>query len=336
VNNTGQGFHGRVASQPMMSSIARIARGSSHIRTVGDKAKDLLEAAKDRISAEIKGQEHCDQLVRQRREHELEDSRRREQIVAKARELIFVWGEGFEQYESEYPLFAQTYQTLINEGIDFSTVTLRPPAMLETPSHSVNLHDHSNSVEEQQIAQAIEESMQADGVAAAATACVGSIDQLMGQAQDSTKLLLEVKHHYTTDGYNGDAENGQDTLDSITQLCNAQQLQLKAAIEVAIQGGEDQNLMSALAANEALQQALQKRVGEQELDEVELDTGTEDTGVDQNVEGIEEIEEYLAEHAQEEEKEDMKAEQKEVDVAAHMLDMDFQDQGNFSKDAAPN
>jgi hypothetical protein len=300
-----------------------LARVSHALPPVGDKALDLLDAAKNRISAEINGQNGNDErAARERREHELEENRRKEQIIFKAREIIFTWAEGFEHYEDRFPLFAQTYQMLINEGIDFGDVTLHTPAILETPKNCVKIHErvhvsspivHNDAAaaEEEAIAQAIRASMEDMNGAVEAGEPISMTDQ----AHQSAKMLVDVKDRQACSG----DEEEQQLLHELIQDCTTQQRQMAGAVEASIQSGQDDVLMNLLAANEALQQALLMPVTEA-LENVEEDE-KEDIG-------IKDIVEYLNEHAEQEEE---KEEQKEVvDVEAHFLQLDFNDTGKYS------
>jgi len=146
VKNTGSKFHRFVASQPLMSNIARVARGTIHkpvfvepMQQLKENLKSGLRTAKEKISAEMDGAEARQRLQRQNADEKADQEHQLRLAAKKAREMIFTWGEGFECYEEKLPLFSATYNTLINEGVDFRDVCMSTPAILETPSNAVRI-----------------------------------------------------------------------------------------------------------------------------------------------------------------------------------------------------
>jgi len=360
-------FHANVATQPLMSTIARVARGTPALPSVADKALDLLGTARDRLSAEFKGQRHSEQLTREQRNSFGEDERRKGLIMHKARELIFTWGEGFEHYEEKYPLFHQTYTTLINEGVDFSEMTVNTPAMLETPSGCVHLSRgvptglaNDDLTEDEALAQALAMSMK-EMNGEGPGAIVATDDDPFGDSDDeqeptiaeaahaSASALAEVVEHHSSEGFD---DHDKVVLDALREECEEKQQQMAAAVEAAITQGDDTILMGVLAANEALTQALQMEVTVPQIELAqEVQEGTlvdlEDDVVEKEQQKeeltIESIEDFIKQADSEMahansiscEEEEEKEEQKESETETHdLLGLDFFDQGNFASEAA--
>jgi len=219
VKNTTQRFHTTVATNPLMSTIARIARGNAH------KAKtfsgDLRRDSKmmwQRLSSS--GSQSVPDLDTQARERSSRAS------ISKAKEAIKQWGEGFVQTQAALPLFASTYQTLLNEGMDFSDVNVEGAVVLDAPDEFNQFSQAGNSPD---------------------------MSELSDSAHQTAKLLSEVCS-------NGGDESG--LVEILIDQCVAQQAQLASHIEIAMASGDEAQMISALAANEALQEALSTAKGE--------------------------------------------------------------------------
>jgi len=213
VKNTSLNFHRCVATQPLMSNIARIARRSAHPvdKLTGDLRKDASAiwqrfTGKEVSELEKASRERCAQRTTQ-----------------KAKEVIRTWGEGFVQTSTAVPLFALTYQTLLNEGMEFpdveGAVVLDSPedAEFEIGGGDMNAPDMS---------------------------------ELSNNAHQTAKLLSEVCA--------SKQPSGEDTgvVDVLVDQCKGLQAQVASYMELAMATSNETQLISALAANEVLQEAL--------------------------------------------------------------------------------
>jgi hypothetical protein len=277
VKNTGSSFHERVATQPLMSRLARLARGTQHhafhdkgepglpnLASSFDKFASTtmknLKTAKKYLEAEITGNgfQHHRQCNSERQEFQLQARLASE----KALEMVFVWGEGLaDRYDSRsttgsepyLPLFGLTYQTLINEGVAFDSVEVSTPAMLETPADVVKV----GSAEASLLPKA---------------AVVSDATSLAARAHETVKLLSDVlvlqnktgvQERDECEGGNNDSSNSA-LINALREQCEEQQQQMAGLIESLLQlgssgsgdntggcSGEDP-LIAVISANEAL------------------------------------------------------------------------------------
>jgi len=221
VKNSSLNFHRCVATQPVMSTVARIARGSAHnsiTKYSGDLRKD---AGALWNSLAGKKPEPAEKAARERGCRA---------ATTKAKEVAKVWGEGFVSTASAVPLFAETYQTLLNEGMIFPDV--QGGIVLDAPDEFAIVGADGTA------------HLSADG------GNTPDMSELSESAHQTAKLLSEVCSHDTS----GQDEAGLVQL--LADQCKAQQVQLASVIEIAMATNDEPQLISALAANEALQEAL--------------------------------------------------------------------------------
>jgi hypothetical protein len=213
VKNTRLNFHRCVATQPLMSNIARIARGSAHPidKLTGDLRKDASAiwkrfAGKEVSELEKASRERCAQRTSQ-----------------KAKEVIRTWGEGFVQTSTAVPLFASTYQTLLNEGMEFpdveGAVVLDSPEDAEFEIVGGDIH-------------------------------APDMSELSNTAHQAAKLLSEVCASRQS------SEEGTGLVDVLIDQCKALQAQVASHMELAMATSNETQLISTLATNEVLQEAL--------------------------------------------------------------------------------
>jgi len=280
VKNTGSSFHERVATQPLMSRVARLARGTQHhafddqeepgvpnLASSLDKFASTtmknLKTAKKYLEAEITGngfQHHwqCD-AERQEFQHQARLA------SEKALEMVFVWGEGLaDRYDGSssstagsepyLPLFGLTYQTLINEGVAFDSVEVSTPAMLETPTYVVKV----GSAEASLLPKA---AVVSDATLFAAR-----------RAHETVKLLSDVlvlqnetgvQEGAECEGGNNDSSNSA-LINALREQCEEQQRQMAGLIESLLRLGSsgsgdnsggcsgEEPLIAVISANEAL------------------------------------------------------------------------------------
>lgn len=232
VKNTSLNFHRCVATQPTMSTIARIARGSTHQmqKYTGDLRKDAGALWNSLAGKKpIPGRDRACRAA-----------------TTKAKEAIKVWAEGFVQTAQTVPLFAETYQTLLNEGMIFPDV--QSTIVLDAPEVGV------------------------DGTAHLDNEHTPDMAELSDSAHQTAKLLAEVCANNTS----GEDETTSALVQLLIDQCKAQQAQLASHIEIAMAMGNEPQLISALAANEALQEALACTNGQPS--QAEMDGGSTSTG----------------------------------------------------------
>jgi len=223
VKNTSQRFHSCVATQPIMSSIARVARGSAHKVKLytGDLRRDSKVMWQKLSSLTSDSGSSVDS-------HASARQRERNAIAArtKAKEAIKSWGEGFVQTQASVPLFASTYQTLLNEGMDFGDCNVEGTIVLDAPDEFASAAIDSSS-----------------------GGNTPDISELIDSSHQTAKLLLEV-----CGSADGSDDGGLAAV--LVDQCYAQQAQLASHIEFSIASNNEAQLISVLAANEALQEAL--------------------------------------------------------------------------------
>lgn len=234
VKNTSQRFHSCVATQPVMSTIARVARGSAHKMQIytGDLRRDskmMWQKLQESVSRNSNSGD-SEQRTRQR-------SRNARVAQTKAKEVIKVWGEGFVSTQASLPLFASTYQTLLNEGMDFGDVNLEGAIVLDKPDEFSFAHTGT------------EHAARGGGALA--------MSELSDSAHQTAKLLCEC----VAQGADGDGEDDGGLIALLVDQCHAQRTQLASYIEIAMGSNDEAQLISALAANEALQEALALATG---------------------------------------------------------------------------
>jgi len=226
VKNTTYYFHTCVATQPIMSTIARVARGSAHTTKMytGNLRRDskhMWQMISEKVgNATNANTSHSELLGRER-------ARERERNVhvasRKAKEVIKSWGEGFVETKSSLPLFGSTYQTLINEGINLSEINIEGAVILDAPDEFTRAASNSDAPD---------------------------ITELSNSAHQTAKILTEICE-------SADPNEDDDGLRAIiVDQVHAQQAQLASHIEIAMGTNNEPQLISALAANEALQDAL--------------------------------------------------------------------------------
>jgi hypothetical protein len=211
-------FHQQVATT-LTGTIVSIAKGSLQQQSMSN----YLQRLSDAVPAELKGQ--------QARTHTQTSSERAASARSaqlKAKELIKTWGEGL-------PLFAETLRCLVQEGVDFSDVEVHGPVALE----STDLQARFALDEEAD--QSVASSSEVGGANGADFSSV-----IMG-AYDAAKLVAEVRRGGEDDG---------SLLQVMEAECQAQQQELSSIIEVCLSTGDEATLLSAIAANEALQEAV--------------------------------------------------------------------------------
>jgi len=351
---------------PLMSHIARVARGTpahgSHsgrrdhspvdflkrelsrpnpVGRLTESLKGNLRSARASIAAEMGGNEARVRLNREREVQQQEEEHQLRLASKKAREVIFTWGEGFEQYESTLPLFNQTYQTLINEGVDFTDVSMVTPAMLEQPSTAVrfsesgSVADSSANVEEAALQHALRVSMtdrkmsaeeaattSGAGAGAPAIATASTTDALVTSAHESAQLLADVIA----------SRAGGDIVEAVVSDCRDKQRLVATAVDAAIAAGDDDVLMDILSANEALQTALTNAEEGPQDDDSEF--GAEEKEKQLHItQGPAEVS-GKSENAlipMEDDDEDKENEEKE-EKELSLFDLDFNNQGSFAKE----
>jgi len=221
VKNTTQRFHACVATQPVLSTIARIARGSARRKMyTGDLRRD----------SKVMWQRLSDSVASGSASNSDAEARERERnaitATLKAKEVIKSWGEGFVQTQASLPLFAATYQTLLNEGMDFGNVNVEGAIVLDAPDADFA------------------------GAAAVGSGNTPDMSELCDGAHQTAKLLLEVCSS------SEDSDDG-GLVALLVDQCVAQQAQLASIIEIAMSTNDEPQMISALAANETLQEALE-------------------------------------------------------------------------------
>merc|ERR1719409_1652156 len=143
----------------------------------------------------------------------------------KAKEVVKCWGKGFTENQAELPLFHETLQRLMRKGVDFGNVEVQGQIAFE----STDLQAH----------------FAFDDAAKASRTSNAVASETITGANDTVQLYAEVK-----DG--GDAA----LLEMVTAQVKAQQQELQSLIEISISTGDETTLLSALAAHESLQEAL--------------------------------------------------------------------------------
>merc|ERR1719231_143737 len=212
-------FHKAVATNPLMNTVASIAKGSvvPQTSTMSTYMKRLQHA----MPAELKTRDRSNS-------HSQTSTERAASIRAatlKAKEVVKCWGEGFTENQAELPLFHETLQRLMREGVDFGNVEVQGQIAFE----STDLQAHF----------AFD-----DAATASRTSGAGASETITG-ANDTVQLYAEVKN-------GGDAA----LLEMVTAQVKAQQQELQSVIEISISTGDETTLLSALAAHESLQEAL--------------------------------------------------------------------------------
>lgn len=216
-------FHKAVATNPLMDTIAGLAKGSVVPQNTS-MVSSYMKRFQDAMPAELKSRERSNS-------HTQTSSERAASIRAatlKAKEVVKCWGEGFVENQAELPLFHETFQRLMREGVDFGNVEVQGQIAFE----STDLRHF-----------AIDEA-----IPAASTSGAGASETITG-ANDTVQLYAEVKN-------GGDAA----LLEMVTAQVKAQQQELQSVIEISISTGDETTLLSALAAHESLQEALDGKV----------------------------------------------------------------------------
>jgi hypothetical protein len=208
-------FHQQVAAT-LMNTIAGIARGSAQ-QQQHSMSEQFWQRISDAIPTELR-----DQNARMHYQTPAEKTASTRATISKAKELIKAWGEGSN-------LFADTLESLVQEGVDFSNVNVLGPVALET----IDVQAQFASTDEVEVEE---------------RAANANFSEIITGAFDTAKLYAEVRTA-------GDAS----LLEMVESQCLAQQQELSSIIEVCISTNDDATMVSAIGANEALQQAMEEK-----------------------------------------------------------------------------